>query len=129
MKDKLYDFIDKRHTLLSVCAFAGLFGMIFAGNNKQLVAVILFLLYSPVLCALMFHMAEGEARSYEKARQRLQDQHNNASPRWDGLVRYAKDIEPRLKLLRDRMAQGQEEFSRLSAELDRMISTPDTLTP
>jgi len=123
MKDKLYDFIDKHHTLLSICLFAGVFGMIFAGNNKQLVAVILFLLYSPVLCALMFHMAEGEARSYAKARQRLQDQRDSASPHWDGLVRYAKDIEPRLRLLQARIARDQYEVNRILAEKDQLTGT------
>ena len=124
MKDKLYDFIDKRHTLLSVCAFAGLFGMIFAGNNKQLVTVILFLLYSPILCALMFHMAVGEARSHAKARKRLEDQCDSASPDWDGLVRCADDIEPRLRLLLGRMEQDQQEVNDL-CELSSRIAKSD----
>jgi hypothetical protein len=120
MKDKLYNFIDKHHTLLGVCAFASLFGIIFAGDNKQLVAAILLPLYFLILCALMFHMAEAAVRSHEKARQEYAAWHrlyldrlNSSSPHWDGEVRCEADIEPRIKLLETRMKKDQEEMNYL----------------
>lgn len=125
MKNKLYNFIDKYYTALGVCAFASLFGMILAGDNKQLGAVILLLLYFPISCALMFHMAEATVRSHEKARQEYAawhrlylDKRNSGSPHWDGQVRSPLDIEPRLKLLRARMVQDQQEVNEL-LELSR----------
>jgi hypothetical protein len=120
MKDKLYNFIDKYHTALGVCALASLFGMILVGDSKQLVAVILLLLYFPIVCALMFHMVEATVRSHEKARQEYAAWHrlyldklNSGSPHWDGQVRSSLDIEPRLKLLRARMEKDREEINYL----------------
>jgi hypothetical protein len=67
MKDKLYDLIDKHHTLLGVCLFAGLFGIIFTSDNNQVAGSILLLLYLSAFCALMFYQLVSIDRSHAKA--------------------------------------------------------------
>jgi hypothetical protein len=125
MKDKLYDFLNKYYTLLSIWLFASLFGIIFAGENKRLAMAIMLLSFFPGFCALMFHMAEAGIRSRAKVRQEYAAWHqlyldrlNSSSPHWDGLVRSDKDIEPRLRLLRARMEQDQDEVKSLLAWKD-----------
>jgi hypothetical protein len=84
-------------------------------SNRQLMgpAVIVMTTFGCVACFLIL---EETNRSHAKALQLLEDQRNSSSPHWDGYVRSAKDIEPRLKLLRSRMAQDQSEISRILAE-------------
>jgi hypothetical protein len=125
MKDKLYDFLNKYHTLLSIWLFASLFGIIFAGENKRLAIAIMLLSFFPGFCALMFHMAEAGIRSHAKVRQEYAAWHqlyldrlNSSSPHWDGKVRSDKDIEPRIELLEARMKEDREELMSLSARID-----------
>jgi hypothetical protein len=130
MKDKLYDLTDKHHTLLGVCLFAGLFGIIFTSDNNQVAGSILLLLYLPAFCALMFYQLVSIDRSHVKARQRLQDQRNSASPHWDGQMRFSQDIEPRLRLLQARIEQDQQEVLELSRRIAKSDQPADScLTP
>ena len=124
MKDKLYDFID-RHYLVFYCTFLFAFisGLAFIRATPR-AGLILCLLGFATMCALLFHKTEALDRYHAKARQRLQDQRNSASPHWDGQVRLPQDIEPRLRLLQARMAQDQQEVNEL-LELSRRIAKSD----
>jgi hypothetical protein len=51
----------------------------------------------------------------------LQDQCDSASPHWDGQVRCADDIEPRLRLLQARIEQDRQEVNAL-CELSSRIA-------
>lgn len=125
MKDKLYDFLKKRLNLfmflIIVTPVLGATGA--ATKNEpltQAAAVVMALL---CITVVLFD-TESTLRSHAKARQRLQDQRNSASPHWDGQVRFPQDIEPRLRLLQARMAQDQQEVNEL-LELSRRIAESD----
>jgi hypothetical protein len=113
MKDKLYDFID-RHYLVFYCTFLFAFiSSVAVIRATPRAGLILCSLGVAAMCALLFHKTEAFNRSQAKARQRLQDQRNSASPHWDGQVRFPQDIEPRLRLLETRMKKDQEEMNYL----------------
>lgn len=113
MKDKLYDFID-RHYLVFYCTFLFAFiSSVAVIRATPRAGLILCSLGVAAMCALFFHKTEAFSRSQAKARQRLQDQRNSASPHWDGQVRFPQDIEPRLRLLETRMKKDQEEMNYL----------------
>jgi hypothetical protein len=71
-----------------------------------------------VFCVDSFLILEATYRSHAKALKFLMDERNSSSPHWDGQVRSDADIEPRLKLLRDRIAQDQAELDWIGAEPD-----------
>lgn len=111
MKNKLYDFLGKRRMLLIGLLPATWVFILFNRGSHQIVGpgIMIFL----VLACLVPN------RSYAKALQLFDDQCNSSSPHWDGHVRSDADLEPRLKLLRDRMAQDQ-------AELDWIVAQSQT---
>jgi hypothetical protein len=113
MKDKLYDFID-RHYLVFYCTFLFAFiSSVAVIRATPRAGLILCSLGVAAMCALFFHKTEAFNRSHAKALKRLQDQCDSASPHWDGQVRCADDIEPRLRLLETRMKKDQEEMNYL----------------
>jgi hypothetical protein len=121
MKDKLYDFID-RHYLVFYCTFLFAFiSSVAVIRATPRAGLILCSLGVAAMCALFFHKTEAFNRSQAKARQRLQDQRDSASPHWDGTVRSVEDIEPRLRLLQARIEQDQKEVSALH-EASRRIA-------
>jgi hypothetical protein len=124
MKDKLYDFID-RHYLVFYCTFLFAFiSSLAVIRATPRAGLILCSLGVAAMCALFFHKTEAFNRSHAKARQRLQDQCDSASPDWDGLVRLRRDIEPRLRLLQARIEQDRQEVNAL-CELSRRIAESD----
>jgi hypothetical protein len=115
MKDRLYDFLDKRITLAKFLMIAGYTCVLLTPTtNKPILAAALVFMLVPT-SALFFLIFESTRRSHKKALQHWLDQRNSASPHWDGLMRSNEDLEPRLKLLRDRIAQDQAEFNRIVA--------------
>jgi hypothetical protein len=128
MKDKLYVFLKKRPNLFMFLVIATpVFGVTGTVTKNELLtqtaAVVMGLL---CITAVLFDI-ESSRRSYAKARQRLQDQRDSASPDWDGLVRLRRDIEPRLRLLLGRMAQDQQEVNdlRYRCELSSRLAESD----
>jgi hypothetical protein len=124
MKDKLYDFID-RHYLVFYCTFLFAFiSSVAVIRATPRAGLILCSLGVAAMCALLFHKTEAFNKSHAKARQRLQDQRDSASSDWDGIVRCADDILPRLRLLLGRMEQDQQEVNDL-CELSSRIAEGD----
>jgi hypothetical protein len=125
MKDKLYDFLNKRLNLFMFLVIATpVFGVTGTVTKNELLtqtaAVVMALL---CITAVLFDI-ESSRRSHAKARQRLQDQRDSASPDWDGLVRLRRDIEPRLRLLQARIEQDRQEVNDL-CELSSRIAESD----
>jgi hypothetical protein len=121
MKDKLYDFID-RHYLVFYCTFLFAFiSSVAVIRATPRAGLILCSLGVAAMCALFFHKTEAFNRSHAKALKRLQDQCDSASPHWDGQVRCADDIEPRLRLLQARIEQDRQEVNAL-CELSSRIA-------
>ena len=116
MKDKLYDFLDKRSFLFALWVLATpILGVIGTATKNELLTKLAVTVMGLCCIAVVFLVDESTRRSHKKALQLLQDQRNSASPHWDGLMRSNEDLEPRLKLLRDRIAQDQAEFNRIVA--------------
>jgi hypothetical protein len=113
MKDKLYDFLEKRSLLTTFGMIAGYSVIILAQDNKPVQIAAFACVFMPSALAAGFVILEATNRSHAKARQRLQDQCDSTSPDWDGLVRLRRDIEPRIKLLETRMKKDQEEMNYL----------------
>ncbi len=124
MKDKLYDFLEKRSLLTTFGMIAGYSVIILAQDNKPVQIAAFACVFMPSALAAGFVILEATNRSHAKARQRLQDQCDSASPDWDGLVRLRRDIEPRLRLLQARIVQDQQEVNEL-CELSRRIAESD----
>jgi membrane protease YdiL (CAAX protease family) len=115
MKNKLYDFLNKRRALISILLISILMlaSYLFTiANGGQLLKLGIVLMLVPA-SLIFFLLLEDTNRSHKKALQLLRDQHDSSSPHWDGCVRSAKDIEPRLMLLRDRIEKDQHEVNRL----------------
>jgi hypothetical protein len=122
MKDKLYDFLNKRTGLFLFLFAAGISCGIAGGfQDNYLLVKIGAALVGLCYIAIVFLVDGSMRRSNAKARQRLQDQRNSASPHWDGTVRSVEDIEPRLSLLQARIEQDQKEVSALH-EASRRIA-------
>jgi hypothetical protein len=112
MKNKLYVFLNKHRAIILVLMITSWLFTIFQLSNSSLSGV--GLIFMIVLAGLaIFLMIEDTNRKHAKAIQFLMDQRNSSSPHWDGCVRSAKDIEPRLMLLRDRIEKDQHEVNRL----------------
>jgi hypothetical protein len=118
MKNKLYAFLGKRRMLLSGLLLATWVFMLFNSGSRQILGLGIMIFFV-LVCLIVFLNFEDTNRSYAKALQLLEDQCNSSSPHWDGHVRSDADIEPRLKLLRDRIAQDQ-------AELDWIVAQSQT---
>lgn len=123
MKDKLYDFLDKRLLLINFGMIASFSVIILAKGNKP-VQIAAACVLMPSVLAAGFVIQEATNRFHAKARQRLQDQRDSASPDWDGLVRLRRDIEPRLRLLQARIEQDRQEVNAL-CELSSRIAESD----
>ena len=111
MKNKLYAFLGKRKTFINVFGIAAWLCFIFNLQTNKPVAIAGAVFMFVYICV-----------SYAKALKFLMDERNSSSPHWDGHVRSDADIEPRLKLIRDRIAQDQ-------AELDWIVAQSQTHDP
>jgi hypothetical protein len=126
MKDKLYVFLKKRLNLLMFLVIATpVFGVTGTVTKNELLtqtaAVVMVLL---CITSVLFDI-ESSRRSYAKARQRLQDQRDSASPDWDGQVRFPQDIEPRLRLLQARIEQDRQEVNDLCKLSSRIAESEE----
>ena len=122
MKDKLYDFINKYYMLFCCTLLFSSYSGIVVIKSRPLTGKILLLLGFSVMCALAFYVIVTANRSYDKELQLFLKQRDSTSPRWDGILRFPQDIEPRLRLLQARIVQDQQEvleLSRLIAESDQ----------
>jgi predicted membrane protein len=113
MKNKLYDFLDKHKAFINVFGMAAwLYFVINLYANKP-VAIAAIAVFMIVFCVDSFLILGATYRSHARALQSLMDKRNSSHPHWDGHVRSHADLEPRLKLLRDRMAQDQAEVDHI----------------
>jgi len=114
MKNKLYDFLHNHNNLLYWLMVAAYMCSLYNLNNSDALAlkasVVIFCL---IFCAFVFLLIEKTNKKHAKLWQSLQDQRNSSSPDWDGTVRCIADLEPRLKLLRERMMQDQREVDHI----------------
>ena len=116
MKNKLYDFLDKHKAFINVFGIASwLCWLCFVFNlqtNKPVaIAAAVFMIV--FFCVASFLILGATYRSHARALQSLMDKRNSSSPKWDGHVRCPEDIEPRLQLLRTRIAQDQAEIDNI----------------
>jgi hypothetical protein len=108
MKNKLYDFLDKHKAFINVFGMASWLCFVINLYNKPVaIAAAVFMIV--FFCVASF----STYRSHARALQSLMDKRNSSHPHWDGHVRSHADLEPRLKLLRDRMAQDQAEVDHI----------------
>ena len=119
MKNKLYAFLDKHSAFISVFGMASWLCFVFNLQTNQPVAIAAAVFMIVFICVASFLILEATNRSHAKALKFLMDERNSSSPHWDGHVRSDADIEPRLKWLRDRIAQDQ-------AELDWIVAQSQT---
>ena len=114
MKNKLYDFLDKRRNLVYVLMLAAFTCSAYNSNNIDALATKAAVVITALaFCACVFLEIEETNRKHAKLWQSLQDQRNSSSPNWDGTVRCIADLEPRLKLLQERMLQDQREIDHI----------------
>ena len=120
MKNKLYDFLDKHSAFISVFGIAAWLCFVFNLHaNKPVAIAAIGAVFMIVFCVDSFLILGATYKSHARALQSLMDKRNSSHPHWDGHVRSHADLEPRLKLLRDRMAQDQ-------AELDWIVAQSQT---
>ena len=119
MKNKLYAFLCKRKTFINVFGIAAWLCFVFNLQSNKAAEVAITAVFMIVFCVDSFLILEATNRSHAKALKFLMDERNSSSPHWDGHVRSDADIEPRLKLIRDRIAQDQ-------AELDWIVAQSQT---
>ena len=122
MKNKLYAFLCKRKTFINVFGIDAWLCFIFNLQTNKPVAIAGAVFMFVYICVASFLILEATNRSHAKALKFLMDERNSSSPHWDGHVRSDADIEPRLKLIRDRIAQDQ-------AELDWIVAQSQTHDP
>lgn len=119
MINKLYNFLAKRSWFISFSVLASWVCFLFTLHANETVAaaaLVVMCVSVTFACVLIWG---NTAKSHARALQFLMDQRNSSSPHWDGQVRSAQDIEPRLKLLQDRVEQDQLEMNRIHLELIR----------
>lgn len=58
-------------------------------------------------------------KSYKEEMKRLRERHDSSSPRWDGVVRSNNDLEPRMRLLKNRISKDAYEVQRIKLELEQ----------
>ena len=114
MKNKLYDFLDKHKAFINVFGIAAWMCFVFNLQANKPVAIAAIAVLMIVFCVASFLTLGAAYRSHARALQSLMDKRNSSHPHWDGHVRSRADLEPRLKLLRDRMAQDQAEVDHLT---------------
>jgi hypothetical protein len=113
MKNKLYDFLDKHSAFVSVFGMASWLCFVINLHANKPVAIAAAVFMIVFICVASFLILGATYRSHARALQSLMDKRNSSSPKWDGHVRCPEDIEPRLQLLRDRMAQDQAEVDHI----------------
>ena len=119
MKNKLYDFLGKHKAFINVFGIAAWLCFVLNLQANKPVAIAAIAVFMIVFCVDSFLILEATYRSHARALQSLMDKRNSSHPHWDGHVRSHADLEPRLKLLRDQMAQDQ-------AELDWIVAQSQT---
>jgi hypothetical protein len=118
MRNKLYAFLDKRRTLIKLLIFAAWLCFLLTLENNRPVALAAFMVQFVFMTFALFLAWEQQSRNRVKALQSFMDRRDSSSPQWDGNVRSFYDLEPRLKLLRDRIAQDQDEVDEIELALD-----------
>jgi hypothetical protein len=113
MKDKLYDFLGKRKAFINVFVIAAWLCFVFNLHANKPVAIAAIAVFMIVFSVDSFLTLGATYRSHARALQSLMDKRNSSSPKWDGHVRCPEDIEPRLQLLRTRIAQDQAEIDNI----------------
>jgi hypothetical protein len=113
MKNKLYDFLDKHSAFISVFGMASWLCFVFNLQTNKPVAIAAAVFMIVFICVASFSILGATYRRHARALQSLMDKRNSSHPHWDGHVRSHADLEPRLKLLRDRMAQDQAEVDHI----------------
>jgi len=121
MKNKLYNFLDKQFVPINLIGLVSFFVLICTADTNKLVAAVALLYLVAYIAAGLFVSIEENKRSYAKTLQLFRDKRDSSSPKWDGVVRSDKDLEPRRKFLHNRILNDQIEFARINEQIEQRL--------
>ena len=62
---------------------------------------------------------KNTGRSHKEAIKLLRERQDSSSPRWDGVVRSDNDLEPRMRMLENKILKDTYELQRIKLELEQ----------
>ena len=62
---------------------------------------------------------KDQAKSHKEARKLLRERRDSSSPRWDGVVRSDNDLEPRMRMLENKILKDTYELQRIKLKLEQ----------
>jgi len=100
----------------TICAF---FYGIAASDSHNIHKFVSFSLLSFGVISMTVEVLKDQEKSYKEAIKRLREKQDSSSPIWDGVVRSVKDLEPRMRMLENRILKDAHELQSIKFELEQ----------
>jgi hypothetical protein len=101
----------------TICAYFYFLASI--SDSRNVHTFISFSLLSLGVVLMGVEIWKNTGKSHKEARKLLRERQDSSSPRWDGVVRSNNDLEPRMRLLKDRISKDAYEVQRIKLELEQ----------
>jgi hypothetical protein len=98
----------------TICSFFYFLATFDSRNVHTFISFSLLCLGAVLMCVEIW---KGQAKSHKEARKLLRERQDSSSPRWDGIVRSDNDLEPRMRLLENKILKDTYELQRIKLEL------------
>jgi hypothetical protein len=110
----------------TICSF---FYAIAASDSRNIHTGVSFALLVIGVVLMLIEIWKDQAKSHKEEMKRLRERHDSSSPRWDGVVRSDNDLEPRMRILENRILKDTYELQRIKLELEYKSYKESRTTP
>ena len=105
--------------ILPVGTICSYFYFLATSDSRNIHTGVSFSLLSLGVVLMLIEICKNKGRSHKEAIKLLRERQDSSSPRWDGVVRSNNDLEPRMRLLKNRISKDAYEVQRIKLELEQ----------
>lgn len=99
----------------TICSF---FYFLSSSDSRNIHTGISFFLLNTGVVLMAIEVWKEIERNYKEEMKRIIERRDSSSPIWDGIVRSDKDLEPRMRMLENKILKDTHELQRIKLELE-----------
>lgn len=108
-----------RLVILPVVTICAVFYGIAASDSHNIHKFASLSLFSFGVISMAVEVWKDQEKYYKEAIKHIREKQDSSSPIWDGVVRSVKDLEPRMRILENRILKDTHELQSIKFELEQ----------
>ena len=105
--------------ILPVGTICSYFYFLAASDSRNIHTGVSFALLVIGVVSMSIEILKESEKNRKEEMKRLRERRDSSSPRWDGVVRSDNDLEPRMRMLENKILKDTHELQRIKLELEQ----------